>query len=72
MPKKVITIEVDQAKMFDAVAQMKGDFGPVGERLAGVLLAGESSFSEAIGLAVYGIEISSITDQDEKTVDAEV
>lgn len=57
--KYSITIEVDGSLLFDMVRDMKGNTGPLGDRLVGLLLSGVSKpdLRDAIGLSVYGITV---------------
>jgi hypothetical protein len=55
MAKKIITFEVDQSKLFDMVQSMKGDCGPLGERLFGAMVTGKTGMATDLGLGVYGI-----------------
>lgn len=57
-----IVLEVDHVKMFDAIKAMGSDCGPVGQRLAELLLGGEAGFMDQMSLAIYGIGVKSITE----------
>jgi hypothetical protein len=52
-----VTFEVETGELFDRLHDMKGDCGPLGERLAGALMTGEMSFGDAIGLGIYGVTL---------------
>ncbi|MET3481605.1 hypothetical protein [Methylobacterium sp. 1973] len=60
--KKLITFEVDTDVYWDTVAEV-GDGGhAIGARLACVLLApNQVSFLDAMGMAVYGVTVASVT-----------
>lgn len=60
MPKLRLTFEVEPTKLFDAVARLKGDCNPIGRHIVGVLLTGEASFREAVGLELYGVQVSHV------------
>ena len=53
--KRLITFEVDDGVLFDAVRKMGGDLSSVGTRVVETLLMGDSGFLTAVGMAVYGI-----------------
>ena len=56
MAKRRVTFEVEESELFDRLADMKGDFGPLGNRLVAALLA-KPSWADQIGMAVYGVQI---------------
>ncbi len=64
MAKMRFTFDVDSGKLFDSIAMMGGDWTPLVQRMAGVLMTGEASFSEAVGMAVYGVEVVSVQRTD--------
>lgn len=51
--KRLVTFEVDSNALFDSVA--KAGMEAIGQRLVGVLLSGQPSLGEAVGMGVYGI-----------------
>lgn len=55
-----VTFEVNSAELFDTLAAMKGDTGPLGVRLVGVLLTGEASVLEHVGMGFYGVAVSNV------------
>ncbi len=57
MTKRRVTFEVDNVELFDRLREMKGDTGPIGERLVGALLTDNVGFAETAGMAVYGITL---------------
>jgi hypothetical protein len=57
-PKRRITFEVDPLVLFDTLAQMKGNFAPLGERLVGALLA-KPGFADQLGMGIYGVVLVS-------------
>ena len=52
-----LTFEVDTGALFDSVAKMNGDTSILGERLIGVMMTGQASFREQLGMSVYGISL---------------
>lgn len=56
MTKRRVTFEVDPNQLFDTLAKMNGDTSALGQRLVSVLLA-PPGFSEALGMAVYGVTV---------------
>jgi hypothetical protein len=60
---RVVTFEVDAVKLFDTLNAMGGDFGPIGDRVVGALMC-EPSWSDAVGMAVYGISLVRPRDSD--------
>jgi len=60
MGKLRITFDVDTGTLFDSIAAMHGDWSPLVQRMAGVMMIGESVFAEAVGMAFYGIEVVSV------------
>jgi hypothetical protein len=58
MAKLRITLDVDTAELFDMLRRV-GDGGALGNRLAGVLLTGEASLTDALGLSIYGVKLAS-------------
>lgn len=66
MAKMRITFDVDSIQLFDNIAKMNGDWSPLVERMAGVLMTGETGFSESVGMAFYGVTVSSIQRTDLK------
>ena len=61
------SIRVNRKTLFDALRKMKGDTSAAGSRLIECLLSGEVGFQDAIGLQFYGIELSLVAEQKEKT-----
>jgi len=59
MAKLRMTFEVDTTELFDRLHTMKGDTGPIGERIVGAMLTGEAGFGQSVGMAVYGVTIVS-------------
>jgi hypothetical protein len=59
MAQMRITFDVDTGKLFDSIAAMQGNWSPLVQRMAGVLMTGESGFADAVGMAFYGIEVAS-------------
>lgn len=57
MAKMRLTFEVDNVALFDRLRQLNGDPEPLGSRIVGVMLAGEASWAEAIGMGVYGVAL---------------
>ncbi|MDP1598981.1 hypothetical protein [Phenylobacterium sp.] len=59
--KRTIALNVDQPKFFDEVSKygLIGSTCPIGSRVIACLLGGVD-FSEALGLAVYGVEVSEV------------
>jgi hypothetical protein len=57
--KTSVTFEVDQNELFDMLKTMKGDFSLLGVRLVEQLLQNETSFFDALGMAVYGVTVAS-------------
>lgn len=55
-----VTLHVDPVKLFDALKAISGNTLPLGQRLAGLLMTGEISGLDAIGLAVYGITVAQV------------
>lgn len=51
-------LRVNRNVLFDALRKMEGDTSTVGCRLIECLLAEEVRFGDAIGLHIYGIELS--------------
>ena len=70
-----MTLEVDQIQLFDAIKMVQGDKpgfpDGIGERLVGAMLTGETSFFDAVGLAVYGIHNVEITSIEQRSVSRE-
>jgi hypothetical protein len=66
MAKLRITFEVDSVELFDRIKDMKGNWSPLVERMAGVLMTGESSFGDAVGMAFYGVTVASAERIDQK------
>lgn len=62
MTKHLIQIEVDGLQMFDMVTKVGGNEAPhlIGYRLLGIFMTGEVSLADAMGLAIYGIEVRSV------------
>lgn len=60
MAKLRITFEVDNIALFDAIKAMKGETDAIGARVIGTMLTGKASFADEIGMAAYGITISSV------------
>ena len=58
MAKLQVTFEVDTIKLFDTLTKLNGDVGPLGQRIAGILMTGKASALELAGLAVYGIDFT--------------
>lgn len=52
-----VAFEVDTSKLFDAVADVQGDTGPIGARLVGVLMTGEAPWMDQVAMEVYGIKL---------------
>lgn len=53
-----ITIRVDSSELFDRLQDMKGDTTALGQRIVEALLTPDHvSFSGAIGMGVYGVEV---------------
>lgn len=52
-----VTFEVNQSQLFDTLHKMGGDTRAIGERIIGVLLSGECSWPDEVGMAVYGITL---------------
>ena len=67
--KTRVTFEVDRNELFDMLHKMKGDFSPIGIRLVEQLLQSETSFFDAIGMAVYGVTVSSREPVDTEKVE---
>ncbi len=56
-----VTLRVDNSRLFDALHEMGSDFAPLGERIVSTLLTPQNiSVREAIGMGVYGVEVSKI------------
>jgi hypothetical protein len=55
MTKKIMTFEVDQSALFDMIAKMGSNFGPIGERVISAMLTGKTSMTDDIGLGLYGV-----------------
>lgn len=53
--KRLVTFEVDDDTLFDAVRKMGGDCSALGTRIVETLLLGDSGFCTALGMAVYGV-----------------
>lgn len=66
MAKMRITFDVDSGELFDSIAKMSGDWTPLVQRMAGVMMTGESGFVDAVGMACYGVEVVSIQQTAEK------
>lgn len=64
MAKFRIAFDVDTSKMFDSIAAMNGDWSPLVQRMAGVMMTGETGLVDALGMALYGIEVASIQRTD--------
>jgi hypothetical protein len=68
MSKKfIMTFEVDQSQLFDMIHKMKGDFGPVSERVIGAMLTGKTGMADDIGLALYGVVFLSSSEVETET-----
>lgn len=52
-----VSFEVDRNQMFDALQKLNGDFTPLGVRIVAAML-GDNSAINAIGMAVYGVTLS--------------
>ena len=63
MTKRTITLTVDQPKFFDEVSKygLIGSTCPIGSRVIACLLGGVD-FREAVGLSVYGVEVSQVSE----------
>lgn len=72
MAKLRISFDVDTGQLFDSIAAMKGDWSPLVERMAGVMMTGETGFRDAVGMAAYGVEVSSIQRTDLPSAENEV
>lgn len=64
MAKLRIAFDVDTSELFDRIAAMQGDWTPLVQRMAGVLMTGETGFPDAIGMGFYGVEVASIQRTD--------
>ncbi|WP_028732112.1 hypothetical protein [Rhizobium leguminosarum] len=60
--KTRVTFEVDRNELFDMLKKLNGDFSSLGVRLVEQLLQQETSFIDAIGMAVYGVSVASRDD----------
>lgn len=61
MAKLRITFDVDTGTLFDSIAVMNGDWSPLVQRMAGVMMTGEmGGFANQVGMAFYGIEVVSV------------
>lgn len=60
MKKRRITLDVNCTQAFDMLSAMQGNTGPLGTRLAGLLMTGEVGFADAVGLATYGITVTAV------------
>lgn len=58
MAKLRITLDVDSSELFDRLSDLKGECGPLGSRLAGLLMTGGAGLADGIGLAWYGITVA--------------
>lgn len=58
--KHRITFEIEPAILFDSIHLLGGDTVAIGRRLIGVMMTGDVSLSEAIGMGVYGISVVGI------------
>lgn len=56
MAKRRVTFEVDTSELFDRLRDMRGDTGPLGERVVAALLS-EPGTAALIGMAFYGVQI---------------
>lgn len=57
--KRKVTFSVEDAVLFDALHKMKGDTGPLGERLVAVMLTGSVTLKEC-GMALYGVAVTNV------------
>lgn len=64
MAKLRISFDVDTSQLFDSISAMEGDWTPLIQRMSGVMMSGENGFLDAVGMAFYGIEVSSIQRTD--------
>lgn len=68
MAKLRVTFDVDTSALFDSIAAMNSDWSPLVQRMAGVMMTGEASFPDAVGMAFYGVEVASIQRTDPSEV----
>lgn len=66
MSRVRMVLEADSDQLFEMMAKMKGDGGPLGERLAGLLLTGRRDTMTEIGLGVYGVEVVELAKSPER------
>jgi hypothetical protein len=64
MAKMRIVFDVDTGQLFDSIAAMQGDWSPLVQRMAGLMMTGEACFRDAVGMAFYGVEVASIQRTD--------
>ena len=61
MAKHIIQVEADGSQLFDTLKAVGQDgWSSFGERIASVFMTGEVGLREAMGLAIYGVEVVSI------------
>jgi hypothetical protein len=56
MTKTIVTFETENTDLFDQL-KMNGDVSALGSLLAAVLLDGESTLTQDLVLAMYGIKV---------------
>ncbi|GJE29784.1 hypothetical protein [Methylobacterium organophilum] len=58
MAKQRITFEVDSSRLFDAIQEMGGECGLLGQRLVEILLAPKAAgLRTQVGTAFYGVTL---------------
>ena len=60
MAKLRVTFDVETGELFDSLQKLNGDAGGIGMRLAGVMMTGEASFLDSVGMAVYGVALHKV------------
>lgn len=61
MAKLRITFDVDTVELFDMLQMVNGNCGPIGQRLAAVMMTGEASAGDHFAMAFYGISFEGVT-----------
>lgn len=56
MSERLVTFRIDRTVLFDRLSEHEDFRRALGDRLIAVLLA-EPSFRDAVGLAIYGVEL---------------
>lgn len=69
MAKLRITFDVDTIELFGMLKCTNGNCEPIGQRLVGAMMTGEAGSADQIGMAYYGIKITSVEKMPAVTAD---